>query len=1034
MRINHNLTAINTHRQMGISELDGSKSMEKLSSGFRINRAGDDAAGLAISEKMRGQVRGLTMASKNSSDTISLIQTAEGALAETHSILQRMRELSVQSANDTNTDKDREELQAEVTQLKAEIDRIGNTTEFNTKKLLEGSATGVRDEIVGTLRINNNSSLVIDANMEKAMSASISADKSWAFDGAYMLVKVNQSFQDGAKEFKASDYNLVGPDGSVYKFQTYTPDTQLLANKLDASTIIAEGGRVQNIKDAGAIADGMGADATDTVIIGAALTNDQLSKVGAGSVLVAGSTIQLDKTGELTLGADYVTDTGVTKITNDKGVLKLLSDTGAELGKIEVGKSATLNNGVVIKNSGDGNFSIENGSLAFVEDLTTGSGGTVKNFSIAAQSTVTTATTETRLKDTDIVLASNILVQAGTIDKNITIGNNVLLTASTNQQTADGDISLLKSGSVLAKGSTIQMIDADDAKGEGVYSIKIEVKGKEVEISYDTTNGANILKVGGETVAAGKSITLEDGTVLKHNAELATPTKANGVIFVEQGRVTLAEDINAATVDSDGNAVITNNVKNFTVAKDSTIMAGTELMGTTETGGSSSKYPSRWDALADMGAKVDAVEDGNYFGAEGLDKPLAWNLLSGDAKTAGGWSDEQDYLNADPSDQWSAYEDEDKAAWITANNAALKKAYDEDNPPKETIPNDTTGTTKAIKIKEFDTDSAIATVGNNSKLANGSVIHLEADQSITIGGVTYTFTDNGTDKVFTRTSGADIDVTGGDDENAVKGLTFGDGTITVTSDTPVTIAATEIGSGTDPNTVTQIEFADGSTLGAGTIASTTDIEVDVDESSDTTSGGVRLMAGSVISTADKSYTGSVTFAAGGKSMQFSANTGDALKANLYDLSVTDSLTFIFTEYDAPSSQLNDSLMSQIGANSGQTTFLSINDMRCKALGVDKIDISTKWGAATAIETVNNALQKVSHQRSSLGALQNRLEHTIKNLDTAAENIQAAESRIRDVDMAKEVMEFTRNNILQQASQAMLAQANQQPQQVLSLLR
>ncbi len=104
MRINNNLMAINTHRQLGITNTASSKSMEKLSSGFRINRAGDDAAGLAISEKMRGQIRGLTQASRNAQDTISLIQTAEGALTESHAILQRMRELAVQAANDTNTD------------------------------------------------------------------------------------------------------------------------------------------------------------------------------------------------------------------------------------------------------------------------------------------------------------------------------------------------------------------------------------------------------------------------------------------------------------------------------------------------------------------------------------------------------------------------------------------------------------------------------------------------------------------------------------------------------------------------------------------------------------------------------------------------------------------------------------------------------------------------------------------------------------------------------------------------------------------
>ena len=139
MRINHNIAALNTHRQLNSASNAQSKSMEKLASGLRINRAGDDAAGLAISEKMRGQIRGLDQASKNSQDGISMIQTAEGALNETHDILQRMRELSVQSSNDTNTLDDRKEIQKEVEQLKSEIDRISNTTEFNTQKLLNGS-------------------------------------------------------------------------------------------------------------------------------------------------------------------------------------------------------------------------------------------------------------------------------------------------------------------------------------------------------------------------------------------------------------------------------------------------------------------------------------------------------------------------------------------------------------------------------------------------------------------------------------------------------------------------------------------------------------------------------------------------------------------------------------------------------------------------------------------------------------------------------------------------------------------------------
>ena len=142
MRIQHNIAALNTHRNLGMNQAASAKNLEKLSSGYKINRAGDDAAGLAISEKMRGQISGLNMASKNAQDGISLIQTAEGALNETHSILQRMRELAVQSANDTNVTSDREALQLEINSLAKEITRISTDTEFNTQKLLTGSFGG----------------------------------------------------------------------------------------------------------------------------------------------------------------------------------------------------------------------------------------------------------------------------------------------------------------------------------------------------------------------------------------------------------------------------------------------------------------------------------------------------------------------------------------------------------------------------------------------------------------------------------------------------------------------------------------------------------------------------------------------------------------------------------------------------------------------------------------------------------------------------------------------------------------------------
>lgn len=170
MIINHNISALNAWRGLSQTNSAMSKSLEKLSSGLRINRAADDAAGLAISEKMRGQIRGLNQAVRNAQDAISLIQTAEGALNETHSILQRMRELAVQAANDTNTIDDRREIQKEINELIDEIDRIAQQTEFNTQKLLNGSFVdksfhiGANESQNITLTINGMTSTLIGSD------------------------------------------------------------------------------------------------------------------------------------------------------------------------------------------------------------------------------------------------------------------------------------------------------------------------------------------------------------------------------------------------------------------------------------------------------------------------------------------------------------------------------------------------------------------------------------------------------------------------------------------------------------------------------------------------------------------------------------------------------------------------------------------------------------------------------------------------------------------------------------------------------
>jgi flagellin len=558
MRINNNLMAMNTHRQLGINSNNGAKSIEKLSSGYRINRAGDDAAGLAISEKMRSQVRGLNQASRNSQDGISMIQTAEGALNETQAILQRMRELAVQSSNDTNIAEDRGALQNEISQLTSEIDRIADTTEFNKQSLLKG-------------------------------------------------------------------------DGGV------------------------------NIANSG---------------------------ISAAAV---------------TAGTDIAHTEATTTLEFDEGLVA-----GDDTGTVSVDL-----NGITL--------------------TITANDGAVTGAGVAALD------------------AASVTSTAANVDYN---------TTATQASIADATAAAFQA-----------IIDANDV-----------LKGNFTAVSDGTDTVTFAAVSGGAYEGAAGNITNVAET-------LGTATPVAG-----------ADDFGATTAATAASTTI-----DFTDATGLSI-----------------------DTLAEVEALVG--------------KGLTVNDVA------------FEFYNADN----GAYEGD--AVGINVSNA-IEATANWDQVLAESV---------ATQINDNVSDLTASTVAASGIVDLASV------------------------------------------------ATGSDASLTVT---------------------------DGSVAG----------------------------------------------------QEFSAEF-------------------------------------QIGANEGQKMEVSMNDMRASALGIEAVDISTTAGAQAAITTIDEALSKVSDERSKLGAFQNRLEHTIKNLDTSAENLQASESRIRDVDMAKEMMEFTKNNILQQAAQSMLAQANQAPQGVLQLLR
>jgi flagellin len=396
MRINHNIMALNTHRQLSGNQNMAAKSLEKLSSGLRINRAGDDAAGLAISEKMRGQIRGLEQATRNSQDGISLIQTTEGALNETHSILQRMRELAVQSANDTNTTQDRSELQKEVNQLSQEISRIGNNTEYNTKKLLDGS-------FKSTFQIgaNEGQNLSLSVGDMRAFALGAVGDANVTATGTYTgsdeattsnsIVSGTYTVQEDANT--AGTYNLVDGSGTTVATSTdgltYTGDGT--GTTPATETLVFD----QKVTSGQVTVDTSTNSATGT----STLTNGGL-EAGDYTVSSDGSQI-LDANNEVVATHDgasgYVNADGTEVLTT---ATTLIADSAISVGGTDISTQAAADKAISTINSAIESVSGERSKLGAVQNRLE---HTINNLGTSSEN-LTAA--ESRIRDVDYALAA----------------------------------------------------------------------------------------------------------------------------------------------------------------------------------------------------------------------------------------------------------------------------------------------------------------------------------------------------------------------------------------------------------------------------------------------------------------------------------------------------------------------------------------------------------------------------------------------------------------------------------------------------
>jgi len=792
MRVYHNIPALFAYNSLSATNSLLQKSINKLSTGLRINSAADDAAGLAISEKMRAQISGLDQAVRNSQDGISMIQTAEGALNETHSILQRMRELSVQAANDTLTSQDRSYIQDEINQLTGEIDRISTTTQFNKKQLLDGSAAAL-------------------------WSSDNLATKALVRGG---LRQVDQFGQKAALEGNYKISIIANPgDSQVLKTDIF---------KIKHENVIMN---VTTNKEAG-------------------LESVRVDNLPAGTY----------------------------NITTDSGVLAANALSAAQV----FGTTA-----------------------AFTVSLTTtGAHDTVGGASIYLEVVATNTSTNT----VTFRAVSNLINVDGTVDTKV--NENFVV------------------GSSYASLSSLGLLNSGEASGLGLT----------LGVAAGVANGSQDYTIGDKIVLTYVSTASNAGSALVVNISGTTNPDWDG-----SWGATTGQDLVTRLVALDASSIRNTDVhfRNFYL---------NSANGTL--------YES--DIVIAFNTAIQGGADATDVFLSGFEAAYVGQVAKGDVQLRDldkFWDANGKFMLEDPQ-VITLTQGDGKQTTFTLNSTDTLRDV-------ETKLNDAVAFQLGqAKYLDSNTDRFVdfieSAVDNTSESVEGTYVI----RSLIAG------------------KAGELNFAG--DEDVIKALSLN--VIQKSSESSYRVSIADAHSG---NTVASNVKVTGNML-YGEVNPNVDVQFDA-------------MA------------------------NVKAQWSESAKA--FRLS-TDSENI----YETTLHLADNTTVFQIGANESEDMGINIGNMSASALGVSNILVTDRESAARSITVVDSAIDRVSKQRSKLGAYQNRLEHTINNLTVASTNMTAAESRIRDLDMAKEMMNFTKLNILMQAGNSMLAQANQLPQAVLSLLR
>ena len=1141
------MQAMNANRQLNLVTGQQAKSTEKLSSGYKINRAADDAAGLSISEKMRKQIRGLDRASTNAQDGVSAVQTAEGALGEVHDMLQRMNELAVQAANETNSTTDRDAIQAEIDKLSTEIDRVSETTKFNETYLLKGDRNTTRE--VSYAFNNNKTSQVATANMYSdsatGMNSSVEFTAGAKQDDQNAIaralrdqgISVTYSSNyadptDGSEEGTVTNgYKLTlnGDAADKYEVKTISSMNQdENGNDLNTATFKIQD---KNGNDVATITVG-GANMEDASATDKSKTSSSI--LTAEAVTAAKNSNELsqyfDKDGNKisanSLNKYFDITKGTINQASGQPVTEVNDLTAADQSKLNV---TSAKDDVTLTFDGE-NWAKADGTVVDLaraginaDDVKDALKGDTIDITKSASLGVSYTSSGTRYTLQDDTKPGRVTAEALTNDVTLSYsGDKATVTQAANS--ANYDVSSVRttplSGTVTLKytgakanvsvGGTGSYDMSGIANDSDIQALTVNTTFKYTAAGMNQTGKSDGTRTGISEITDLDYYIAKGRFGVEENKDIRTTNVADPTGAIEDGVAKTVADTQRFTGTANDGGWDTTGGEGIGKNKNAASLASDALFEYIDVQAEiGTNHRTTLSVQLNNGVSHSTLGQTNVGNSKWTeDLQNAINTLAGD-------SGELNIVYRTAADN----DDVSKDDWYLDNNDGTFTRLsdvtdDEGNALGKTI-RDAIGfdTDHAIQLGAMATTEAnygkfVAKAEADVNIANNETLRLTAGHWQGTGGDTGTYTTKELAEKYDLTQKGVFD---DGDQFVIKasywgayktGETMGDAP---TVDNGVTIGrseGTQVKAGTKmmgytgingyqmgitidengdvPNAYEAIEVNAGywsmsdnsgtkTFMGSGALNATGNSDYDgitqwgVSMKGSTPADGdtIQIEArnwkdqdGNIVYNLDDYGVDSDGNPADGDTIYITANKDATAKFNHTD----DAASQIVTRSDSPlvfdavgnQTQLDISSVSakrditgdltlnlHVGADATSNNKISVNiaNMSAKALGVNgmKVDGEDGTNATEAIETIKAALQKVSEQRSALGATQNRLEHTINNLDNVVENTTSAESRIRDTDIAEEMVTYSKNNILAQAGQSMLAQANQSTQGALSLL-